>query len=81
MQVSYRPFGIFRFVLAVSVVVSHSTGLEAPGSFLAAMGIGNIAVMGFFVLSGFIIAEAASTFYRNRPAAFLANRFWRIAPP
>src|SRR4051812_5622231 len=55
MQVGYRPFGSLRFFLAASVVVSHSMPLEAPNSFLAQMGIGNFAVMGFFVLSGFII--------------------------
>jgi peptidoglycan/LPS O-acetylase OafA/YrhL len=45
------------------------------------MALGNPAVMGFFFLSGFAIAEAINTFYKNRPNAFLANRFLRIFPP
>jgi peptidoglycan/LPS O-acetylase OafA/YrhL len=76
---SYRLFGSYRAALALAVVVSHSQPMLGP-NFVGSIELGNIAVMSFFVLSGFIISEAGSTFYRGRPLAFLANRFWRIAP-
>jgi peptidoglycan/LPS O-acetylase OafA/YrhL len=41
---------------------------------------GNIAVLVFFFLSGFVITEAADLIYAGRPAAFLMNRFLRIVP-
>jgi peptidoglycan/LPS O-acetylase OafA/YrhL len=63
-------------------VVSHTLPFTLGAStFASAIGMGNIAVMGFFVLSGFIITEASCAFYRGRPLAFIVNRFWRIAPP
>jgi peptidoglycan/LPS O-acetylase OafA/YrhL len=76
---SYRLFGSYRAALALAVVVSHSQAMLGP-NFLQHAELGNIAVMSFFILSGFIISEAGSTFYCNRPLAFLVNRFWRIAP-
>lgn len=79
----YRTFGTYRFALAVAVVVSHSWALRSDRAdeISARIGIGNPAVMGFFVLSGFIIAEAVSTFYDRRPVAFAVNRALRIVPP
>lgn len=44
-------------------------------SFPSGAELDNIAVMSFFILSGFVISEAGSTFYHNRLLAFLANRF------
>jgi peptidoglycan/LPS O-acetylase OafA/YrhL len=44
-------------------------------------GLGIIAVDLFFVISGFIIAEAISTYYVGRPWNFLGNRLLRIVPP
>jgi len=81
MKSVYRRFGVLRFVLAMMVVVSH--GLPASGfdGFLARLGVGSVAVMGFFVLSGFIITEAIDVYYRDRPLAFIANRMLRILPP
>jgi peptidoglycan/LPS O-acetylase OafA/YrhL len=76
---NYRLFGSYRAGLALAVVVSHSQVMLGP-NFVQPLELGNIAVMSFFVLSGFIISEAGSTFYRSRPLAFLVNRFWRIAP-
>lgn len=80
---SYRPFGIFRFVLALMVVISHSARLGGPEieSALKPWGLGNIAVMVFFCLSGYIIAEALDLFYRQRIGKFLLNRALRIIPP
>ena len=60
-ETSYRLFGTYRFLLAIGVVVSHSFLLTPdPDSLAANIGIGNISVMSFFVLSGFIISEAGT---------------------
>jgi peptidoglycan/LPS O-acetylase OafA/YrhL len=80
----YRAFGVYRFVLALLVVVSHTWDLsyEKPEDhLLCSIGLGNIGVMTFFVLSGFIISEAVDHFYRERPFSFLVNRFLRLVPP
>ncbi|MEQ9607596.1 MAG: acyltransferase [Kiloniellaceae bacterium] len=78
----YRPFGTFRFLLAIAVVASHTFPMAFPdGHLLHQIGIGNVAVMGFFILSGFIITEALITFYSDRPMAFMGNRLARIVPP
>jgi len=80
---SYRLFGIFRFGLALLVVISHTALLAGPylDSFLKPWGLGNIAVMVFFALSGYIIAEALEVFYSRRLGGFLVNRALRIVPP
>lgn len=83
MSPHYRPLGAYRFLLAAMVAVSH-THLLAGGrlsAVLGPLGLGNMAVMSFFVLSGFVIAEAIATYYRGRPGAFLVNRLLRIFPP
>lgn len=80
---AYRPLGIFRFVLALLVVAQHFTNF-APLSFQQAvipLGLGSIAVLVFFAVSGFVIAEAIEGHYRGRAGAFLANRSIRIFPP
>lgn len=83
MTLIYRPFGTLRFLLALMVVASHSVELggEATASLLRPWGLGNIAVMVFFVLSGFIIAEAVEAVYKDRIRDFLVNRGLRIIPP
>ena len=79
---SYRPFGTFRFLLALAVVLSHTFEMSLPEAhFLRQIGIGSVAVMAFFILSGFIITEALATFYLGRPLAFMGNRLVRIVPP
>lgn len=82
-MIHYRPLGIYRFTLAGMVVVSHTHILSGGNLsvFLGHLGIGTMAVMAFFVLSGFVIAEALATYYSGRPGAFLVNRFLRIFPP
>lgn len=78
----YRRLGSLRFQLALLVLFWH--GLQPAGlgaGWLGATGFGPLAVMVFFVLSGFIIAEAAMAFYARRPAAFLGNRVIRLWPP
>lgn len=77
----YRALGTYRFALAFMVLVSHTWTFSAPGSFVHNVGLGNVAVMAFFILSGFIIAEAIDAFYLGRPGAFLANRALRLIPP
>jgi peptidoglycan/LPS O-acetylase OafA/YrhL len=83
MTMIYRPFGALRFLLALMVVAGHSVELggEATASLLRPWGLGNIAVMVFFVLSGFIIAEAVEAVYKDRIRDFLVNRGLRIIPP
>ncbi len=80
----YRYFGAFRLLLAVMVVVQHALPALGTGRLpvlIAPLEIGSIAVLLFFVLSGFIVTEAAMLFYVRRPGAFLTNRFIRIYPP
>jgi peptidoglycan/LPS O-acetylase OafA/YrhL len=80
---NYRFFGCLRFLLAVLVIVSHThvLGSHSFSKVVASYGLGNISVMVFFVLSGFIIAEANETFYKNKTVRFLINRGLRIYPP
>jgi peptidoglycan/LPS O-acetylase OafA/YrhL len=47
---------------------------------VAPLSLGNVGVLMFFVVSGFVIAEALDLFYRDQPARFLANRFLRLYP-
>lgn len=79
----YRLFGILRFFLALMVVISHSARLGGSTieSLLKPWGLGNVAVMVFFCLSGYIIAEAIHVFYHQRIGKFLLNRALRIIPP
>ncbi len=79
----YRAFGAFRLVLALAVAFQHMLHTLAPGSWqmsLTGYEVGGVAVLLFFVLSGFIICEAAATTYPDRPIAFAANRVLRIVP-
>lgn len=83
-RTGYRAFGAYRFLLAFIVLLSHTWfftfGLDG-GTFVQSLGIGDIGVMGFFCLSGFVILEAVDRTYANRPVAFVANRFLRLVPP
>lgn len=71
------PFGIvlqpgmFRFILAVAVVVSH----------LSRVDIGRLAVLLFFFLSGYWTSRIwQEKFAATRWARFYLSRYWRIAP-
>jgi len=79
----YRMFGTMRFVLALMVSVGHMVYLapEAAKHAVDPWRLGAIGVMSFFVLSGFVIAEANSSFYANRAGSFFVNRALRILPP
>lgn len=83
MTFSYRHFGAFRLLLACLVVFQHFTANAAPEAFREAMALywgGNIAVLIFFCLSGFVIAEAVHCIYFEKPISFIANRLLRIVP-
>lgn len=78
-----RSFGLYRFGLALLVMLQHFGLNAAPDSIRHALEpyeVGSVAVLAFFALSGFVIAEAADCLYRGRPASFIANRLLRIAP-
>ena len=79
----YRPFGAYRFVLAMLVLLQHGLVLlpMAGREVFYTLELGAVAVTAFLALSGFIVAEALTRFYDGRPAAFLANRVLRVVPP
>jgi peptidoglycan/LPS O-acetylase OafA/YrhL len=76
--VKYRFFGAYRAALAFLVLTSHSSAWLPQ--WVSPLALGNVGVFSFFVLSGFVIAEACDTFYRGKPQRFLLNRFLRIYP-
>jgi peptidoglycan/LPS O-acetylase OafA/YrhL len=80
----YREFGIFRLFLASCVLIQHVIVNVAPAgrpqAILAPFEIGSVAVLVFFCLSGFVITEAASRVYTDKPVAYAVNRLLRIAP-
>ncbi|WP_096700117.1 acyltransferase [Magnetospirillum sp. 15-1] len=74
---SYKVFGTYRFILAIFVVMSHASAwCQSISPFL----LGNIGVLSFFVLSGFVIAEAIDIFYKKSIFRYAANRFLKIYP-
>ena len=80
---TYRPFGLFRLLLALLVMAQHVLANVAPESLATATlpyEVGTIAVAVFFALSGFVICEGADVVYRDRPLAFMSNRLLRILP-
>ena len=60
------------------VLISHSSGWLPD--WVAPLSLGNVGVFSFFILSGFVIAEACDIFYPGRPVQFLLNRFIKIYP-
>jgi peptidoglycan/LPS O-acetylase OafA/YrhL len=74
----YRMLGSYRALLAILVLVSHTSMWLPP--WVAPLALGNVGVLSFFVLSGFVIAEAGDVFYPGMPHRFLLNRFLRIYP-
>jgi peptidoglycan/LPS O-acetylase OafA/YrhL len=83
MNPGYRPFGAFRFLLAMMVLAQHGLLVLPPAARdgFYDWELGAVAVTVFFALSGFIVAEALDSFYAGRPVAFLLNRALRIVPP
>jgi peptidoglycan/LPS O-acetylase OafA/YrhL len=74
----YRFLGSFRFLLALLVLISHTSGFLSDQ--LVPLGLGNIGVLLFFVVSGFVICEALDLFYRSSATRFLLNRCLKIFP-
>jgi peptidoglycan/LPS O-acetylase OafA/YrhL len=79
-----NAIGFLRLVLAAAVVVSHAYQLGGFGTDFVSQwsagrdDLGNLAVGGFFVLSGFLITRSAE---RSRSALhFVWHRFLRIFP-
>jgi peptidoglycan/LPS O-acetylase OafA/YrhL len=70
-------------MLALLVVFQHFQYLlPRPEPWLLShAGLGIVAVTIFFVISGFVVAEANIIFYKQRPCAFLANRLMSVVPP
>ncbi len=83
-RLQYKHLGAFRLALAFLVVVQHFVTNVAPAGALydavLPQEIGSLAVLIFFCLSGFVITEAATQVYAEKPLAFLTNRFLRIVP-
>ena len=83
-RIVYRPLGAYRALLAGMVAAHHYAIHLAPGygkAVVQSLELGRMAVLLFFVLSGFVICEAVATFYQGRPIQFIANRMLRIVPP
>lgn len=80
-----NSYGLLRLVLASLVIIQHSLYLtgheEAMFVGIADLGrsasYGDIAVAGFFALSGFLLATSVS---RHTPRRFLRLRFHRLMP-
>lgn len=64
--------GYFRFSLASIVILFHVGG----AGFMA----GRLAVMGFYVVSGYLITRVVVEQYDGRIGAFAVNRFLRLFP-
>lgn len=62
------------------MLVSHSGDLLPRPNLLDTLALGNVGVMLFFVLSGFVISEALDVFYKGRILRFAANRAMKILP-
>jgi peptidoglycan/LPS O-acetylase OafA/YrhL len=66
--------GLFRFVLALMVVFQHLSGHRLFAYF------GVYAVMGFYVVSGYLMTAVLNDTYKFDPKRFWANRFLRLFP-
>ena len=72
--------GLFRYILALFVVASHTYFLVDKNSFLLEFQLGNPAVACFFILSGFLMNYSLENIYKERVFDFYKNRFLRIYP-
>jgi peptidoglycan/LPS O-acetylase OafA/YrhL len=68
--------GIYRYLLACCVVVEHLSG-NSPSLTHTGM----FAVVGFYVLSGYLITRVLNDVYGFRFAPFWSNRILRLYPP
>lgn len=65
--------GLIRFFLAISVIIAHN-GIRVPGIE------GHLAVMSFFVISGFYMALVLNEKYEDNVLGFYFARFLRLWP-
>lgn len=74
-----NSLNLVRLLLASVVLYSHAVGLSGAGSGIAwqGQGLGEWAVVGFFVLSGFLITGSRE---RSDGGRYLLNRVVRIFP-
>jgi peptidoglycan/LPS O-acetylase OafA/YrhL len=68
--------GIYRYLLACGVVAEHLSG-NVPSLTHTGM----FAVVGFYVLSGYLITRVLNDVYGFRFAPFWSNRILRLYPP
>ena len=78
MVVHYKNIGSFRFLLAFLVLTSHSGGYLP--TYIHQLFLGNIGVLVFFIVSGYVIAESCELFYQNKFKNFIFNRFMKLYP-
>ncbi len=79
--------GILRFLLALSVIASHASGIgipfpdEKPYPMWAMSLIdGRQSVALFYIISGFYMAMVLNTKYKEKTLIFYSNRFLRLWP-
>jgi peptidoglycan/LPS O-acetylase OafA/YrhL len=81
---TYRWLGCFRLLLAMLVMCQHyfaDLGPQPLADLTHPWAMGSVAVLMFFVVSGFVITEAIDSVYLRRGArAFITNRLLRILP-
>lgn len=77
-------FDFLRFVAASSVICYHTPvflgrGLDPLGQWTGHLDTGSLAVIFFFVISGFLITQSFDR--NNSVVSYVVNRFLRIWPP
>ncbi len=79
-----NTFGLLRLLFATLVIVSHAStivdgnGLREPLAWiLPARSLGDLAVDGFFLISGYLVTKS---FFSSSPCGFLMKRLLRIYP-
>ena len=77
-------FGTLRFILALLVVGCHTDWFVSPAEVTAAreLDLGGMAVIVFFILSGFVMTATVRRYYATRQlyGAFILDRAFRIFP-
>ncbi|MBM0233447.1 acyltransferase [Micromonospora sp. STR1_7] len=72
-----NSFGALRLAFALAVVLSHSAALGFGRPLMPRVDVGDVAVAGFFTISGFLIVRSAR---RSSVPRFLWHRALRIWP-
>lgn len=69
--------GVFRLLLAISVVIFHFNGANICGF---SMINGTVAIKSFFIISGFYMAFIINEKYKSSYRLFITNRILRLYP-